>query len=158
MSTKATPATVPRTSTSTISVLRLIDDMLHPEQWGHAIPPDLAPHLRAARNGLGYKHDRVYLAGPMSGIASYNIPAFAGAAAALRARGWDVFAPHENGLESNHTWYAHMRVDIAALTTCGRMALLPGWEKSRGAVLEHHIARMLGMHVRPVSNYLGELA
>jgi len=158
MSTKATPATVPRTSTSTISVLRLIDDMLHPEQWGHAIPPDLAPHLRSARHGLGYKHDRVYLAGPMSGIASYNIPAFAGAAAALRARGWDVFAPHENGLESNHTWYAHMRVDIAAITTCGRMALLPGWEKSRGAVLEHHIARMLGMHVRPVSSYLGELA
>lgn len=72
----------------------------------------------------------------------------------MRQLGHDVFSPHENGLESQAPWAAHMRVDIAALTLCGRFALLPGWTDSKGARIEHDIACALNMQVRPVEHYL----
>lgn len=139
---------------SIIAALDLLREMRHPEQWGHAIPRDLAVCARAVENALAYNHKRIYLAGPMSGMANYNIPAFERYAHQLRQLGHDVFSPHENGLESQAPWAAHMRVDIAALTLCGRMALLPGWTDSKGARLEHDIACALNMQVRPVDHYL----
>lgn len=42
-------------------------------------------------------------------------------------------------------WSAYMRSDIAALIKCDAIILLAGWENSRGAKLEHHIASELGM-------------
>lgn len=139
---------------SIITTLNLLREMRHPEQWGHAIPIDLARCAREEEEKLSYSHKRIYLAGPMSGMANYNIPAFERYAHQLRQLGHDVFSPHENGLESQASWYAHMRVDIAALTLCGRMALLPGWTDSKGARIEHDIACALNMQVRPVEHYL----
>ena len=40
-----------------------------------------------------------------------------------------------------------MRADIAQLVTCDRIHLLPGWSRSKGASLEHHIGRALGLLV-----------
>lgn len=94
---------------------------------------------------------RVYLAGPMSGIPEFNFPAFHAMASALRGAGFDVVNPAEiNGpaaVDAGMTWADCMRADIAQLVTCDGIALLPGWENSRGATLEHHIAKALGMHV-----------
>ena len=39
---------------------------------------------------------RLYLAGPMTGLPLWNFPAFATAAAALRADGHTVFSPAEH--------------------------------------------------------------
>ena len=91
------------------------------------------------------KAPRVYLAGPMSGIEALNFPAFHKAAASLRASGYDVVNPAEINSDPNAGWNACMRADIAQLVTCDRIALLPGWEKSKGARLEKHIATELGM-------------
>ena len=135
-------------------VLDLLSDMLHPEQWWHAIPKSLFSEARRVREAISYNHRRIYLCGPMSGMQAYNAPAFDRYAAALRAIGHSVFSPAENGLPPESVWKAHMRTDIAALMSCGRVALLPGWEKSRGAQLEHHIACALEMEVRPVAHYL----
>lgn len=90
---------------------------------------------------------RVYIAGPMSGIPDLNFPAFHAAAAKLRELGFDVINPAEINTDPSAGWAACMRADIAQLVTCDAIALLPGWQKSRGASLEHHIAVALGMRV-----------
>jgi hypothetical protein len=43
------------------------------------------------------------------------------------------------------TWEQYLRRDIRVLLDCDGIALLPGWERSRGAQLEAHIAHALGM-------------
>ena len=90
---------------------------------------------------------RIYLAGPMSGIPDMNFPAFHRHAAELRAEGWDVVNPAEINLDPNAEWTGCMRADIALLVTCSHIALLPGWQQSRGARLEEYIAFQLQLQV-----------
>ena len=81
----------------------------------------------------------------MTGIDGLNFPAFHRAAASLRASGYDVVNPAEINPDPTAKWEDCMRQDIAALVTCEAIALLPGFENSRGAKLERHIALHLGM-------------
>jgi hypothetical protein len=90
---------------------------------------------------------RVYVAGPMTGYAELNFPAFQTEAAALRGAGLHVINPAEINVDPSAGWSACMRADIAQLVTCDRIHLLPGWSRSTGATLEHHIARALGLVV-----------
>lgn len=88
---------------------------------------------------------RVYLSGPMSGIAENNFPEFHRWAKDLRDRGFDVVSPAE--IEEAGTWEMCLRADLRELCTCDTIALMPGWENSKGAHLELHIAHRLGMVV-----------
>ena len=97
---------------------------------------------------------RVYISGPMTGIPDLNFPAFNMAAAMLRKAGIETVNPAEINPDSAMSWEQCMRADIKALCDCDALAMLPGWEKSRGAHLEVHLAHRLGMRV--VS--FGELA
>jgi hypothetical protein len=90
---------------------------------------------------------RVYVAGPMTGLPELNFPAFHAAAAHLRGLGFEVVNPAEINVDPAKGWAECMRTDIAQLVTCDGIVLLPGWERSRGATLEHHIAEKLGMRV-----------
>ena len=89
----------------------------------------------------------VYIAGPMTGIDQFNYPAFHAAAARLRAMGYSVENPAENPVPPCGTWQAYMRMAITQLVKCDTIALLPGWEKSRGAKIEHRLATELGLSV-----------
>lgn len=88
---------------------------------------------------------RIYIAGPMTGIKDLNFPAFHAAAVKLRAFGHHVENPAEINADPEAAWADCMRQDIARLVTCTAIYLLPGWELSRGAKLEAHIAESLGM-------------
>lgn len=111
--------------------------------------------MRAANPYLNIRHDgetgvteimkRVYLSGPMSGIADNNFPAFAEWAARLRSQGLDVVSPAE--IQESGTWELCLRADLRELVTCDAIALMPGWESSRGANLELHVAHRVGMEV-----------
>ena len=90
---------------------------------------------------------KLYLAGPMSGITDLNFPAFHAESARLRALGYEVVNPAEINADPNAGWLACMRDDIAQLVRCDGVAMLPGWQKSRGASLEHHIGSALGLLV-----------
>lgn len=82
---------------------------------------------------------RWYLAGPMTGIQDLNFPAFHAEAARLRAMGYDVVNPAEL-CPGETDWSACMRTDIVAMMACDGVALLPGWERSRGARIEFNLA------------------
>lgn len=91
--------------------------------------------------------NRIYLAGPMTGFEDFNFPAFNKMAAELRARGYAVENPAEHGVVDGADWADYMAYDLTRLGLCGQVAVLPGWENSKGARLEVHIARELGMKV-----------
>lgn len=91
---------------------------------------------------------KIYLAGPMTGIPEFNYPLFNATASRLRASGHDVVNPAENDDGDTSKPYAYyMRADIQHVLNVDGIAVLPGWQKSRGATLEVSIARILDMPV-----------
>lgn len=101
----------------------------------------------------------IYIAGPMSGIKDWNFPAFFKAEAELEALGYKVINPaHNDGatvqdaLESagpvdrpNNLWSYYMRRDLPHVMEADMLCLLPGWQNSKGASLEVHVAKALGL-------------
>lgn len=88
----------------------------------------------------------LYISGPMTGYEDFNFPAFHTAAEKLRSAGYEVISPAE--LEQpDKSWQACMRVDITAMMQAEALVMLPDWQESRGARLEVHIAKELGMPV-----------
>ncbi|WP_095193333.1 DUF4406 domain-containing protein [Pseudomonas sp. Irchel 3A7] len=90
---------------------------------------------------------RLYLTGPMTGFEDFNFPAFNKMASKLRAIGYIVENPAEHGVVLDAEWGDYMAYELTRLSLCGLVAVLPGWESSKGARLEVHIARELGMSV-----------
>lgn len=93
---------------------------------------------------------RIYISGPMTGLPDLNFPAFHAAAKALREIGYEVVNPAEVNPDAEKAWQECMRDDIRALCDCDAIALMDGWEASKGAHLELHIAHRLGMEVTHV--------
>lgn len=98
---------------------------------------------------------KLYLSGPMTGVPEFNIPEFARVAALLRAEGHDVSNPGELGIFVGWEWVDYLRLDLRLLLDCEAVATLPGWEKSRGASLEVHVATSLGMRALPWQYWTG---
>lgn len=104
---------------------------------------------------------RLYLCGPMTGIEHYNFPAFDKAAAQLREAGHTVFNPAENDRENGfdavvlelegHEAAEHgfslretLKQDLSWICDHAEgLALLPGWEDSKGANAEVALATAL---------------
>lgn len=98
---------------------------------------------------------KVYLAGPMVGIPDYNFPMFFSAAEELEARGYEVFNPAQNDLDTWGTieevkrlanYRDCLQMDLSWI--CSRaeaIALLPGWENSKGCAVEFELAKVLGL-------------
>jgi Domain of unknown function (DUF4406) len=112
---------------------------------------------------------KIYVGGPMRGIPEFNFPAFHEAAAYLRARGHVVFNPAERDIEHHGTDISKdnatgdealavaqhgfnlreaLKDDLTYICLeADAIALLPGWEKSRGANAEVATAVALGLQV-----------
>lgn len=113
---------------------------------------------------------KIYIAGPMSGLPEFNFPAFHAAANELRAEGHEVFSPAERDIErhdgvdiskgnangcqitaakehgfslrdalADDTWWICKEADA--------IAMLPGWENSKGANAEWSLAKALGLKI-----------
>ena len=93
------------------------------------------------------KKKTIYISGAMTGLPDFNYPAFNAEAARLRALGYIVANPAENPAPDCGTWLAYMRMAIAQLATCDAIALLDGWQDSRGACVERTLADGLGLEV-----------
>ena len=89
---------------------------------------------------------RIYIAGPMTGQPDHNFPAFHAAAERFRKAGWDVVNPAENfDGRTDLPRATYLRSDVVMLAECDAIALLSGWEESRGAKLEAILAAELGL-------------
>lgn len=99
------------------------------------------------------KKQRVYVAGPMTGLPDLNSPAFVAEVARLRAEGHEVLSPTEINAGLEHEgWHACMRRDIPVLLTCDAVQLLRGWQGSKGARIEAFLAAEFGLEVwQPVT-------
>lgn len=94
---------------------------------------------------------RIYIAGPITGIErQVVIDRFSLAERQLTLLGFRAVNParHLIHLRSDgDDWSFWMRRCITELVTCTAIYLLDGWQASRGARLEHKIARELGLAV-----------
>ena len=97
---------------------------------------------------------KLYIAGPMTGLPEYNLPAFAEAAQKLENYGYDVTNPGRHGVNPDYTWADYLRRGVAELLQCNGVALLPGWQSSNGAQLETYVARALDMPVHPLNEWV----
>lgn len=97
---------------------------------------------------------KLYLSGPMTGLPELNFPAFHNAAAELRAMGYEVVNPADLNPDGATSWAQCMRNDIKALCDCDALVLLPGWEASKGAHLEVHVAHRLEIDVWAIKSVI----
>jgi len=104
---------------------------------------------------------RVYCAGPMSSYPKdYNFPAFYSAAESLEKQGYEPVNPAQLDIEAGFTLErikalapaefqeflkGAAKRDLDALQQCDAIALLPGWESSKGAKAEKAVAEWLGL-------------
>lgn len=85
---------------------------------------------------------RVYIAGPMTGLAHFNRPAFFAAEAYLHGLGARVMNPAI--LPDGFSHDAYMRIAIPMLMECEAVAFLPDWQQSKGARKEFTRAHAFG--------------
>lgn len=96
----------------------------------------------------------LYVSGPVTGRPDGNRPAFEEAAHALRAAGYRTRIPHDDVAEGT-AWIPAMRTCLVSmLAQADGVALLSGWEASRGARLEALVARSLGMPVKDAGDWI----
>lgn len=92
--------------------------------------------------------ERIYLAGPMSGLPFFNYPAFHAAAKNLREQGYEVFNPAEIPDNENMTIPDLAEIELGQLIrNTDIIAMLPDWENSRGARAEHAVANWLKLKI-----------
>jgi hypothetical protein len=94
---------------------------------------------------------KVYISGPITGKPYGNADLFGQAAAWVTHQGHIPINPH--WLKHNHgkTWLEYMREDLKAMMDCDEILMLPGFTESKGAMVEHELARALGL---PIKHYL----
>jgi hypothetical protein len=129
---------------------RISDELMTFQDSAYAMGLDRGKQL-AARQDVTLQHaraNRVYVAGPMTGIDDFNYPAFNAVAERLRAQGYEVENPAEHGTVEGAQWADYMAYDLTRLGLCGAIYLLPGWSNSKGAKIEKGIAVTLGMDIR----------
>src|ERR1017187_9594164 len=113
----------------------------------------------------GYK-ERIYVAGPMSKIPQYNVPAFLTAETDLIGNGFDVALPvdlnipHEvkkllsckTGTEpaTGRIWEELLSEDLKLIGMTGveGIVVLKGWQYSRGARLETFYGRLKNLNIK----------
>ena len=101
-----------------------------------------------------------YLAGPMTGIPQFNIPAFDEAADTLRSQGIEIVSPaerdtyetrkaalesktgqHDENFGTCETYGDMLARDMKIIADeVGGIVFLPGWHESRGARTEAYLA------------------
>ena len=94
-----------------------------------------------------------YIAGPYRGKTHYEVEQNIRAAEAVAIKYWQlgyaVICPHKNtahfdGLAPDEVW---LKGDLEILKRCDLIVMVPGWERSSGAIAEKELAEDCGIEV-----------
>lgn len=102
---------------------------------------------------------KLYIAGPMTGLPNFNYPAFERAETLLNQLGFETESPHHNGENGEQERFAYeefIRMGLKQLLQCNGVALLDGWERSRGVAIELYVARAIKIPCNPVERWVGD--
>ena len=104
---------------------------------------------------------KIYLSGKITGLdKEVYTRQFERAENFYKTSGFDVINPVKIGEEilkqnPSATWEDFMQKDLEALKTCTHIALLEGWEESKGAKMEKAEAEKLGLEIMYLKFYGG---
>ena len=101
---------------------------------------------------------RIYIAGPITAPTHeemiLNTKRFDEIEAFLREHRWETLNPvrqvgHDIRAEDfkMQPWHTYLREDIHLLVSADAIYMMRGWWASKGATLEHHIAKELGFEI-----------
>ena len=142
-------------------------------RWTDCFPNDQWKDCRdpiwgQAKHGHEYRikqepqKPKVYCAGPMSGHADWNFPAFFAASEFLEQQGYTAINPAQLDCDAGYPierlklltpeefqefLKGAMKRDLDAIQSCDALVLLPGWENSKGARAERAVAEWAGLRV-----------
>lgn len=95
------------------------------------------------------KPDKVYISGKISGMDLIKAE-FIFLFYEEHLKDYDLKIVNPVRIKHDHdkSWEMYMRVDlIHMLKSCGCIYMLPNWKKSRGARIEHYLAKELGLTI-----------
>lgn len=89
---------------------------------------------------------RCYNAGKISGLSYLGaLNKFQKFDKVIRERtGMTPVNPMIHGLNPSSPWWRHMLYDLGLMVRCDMVFFQPDWVESRGAKIEHAVARLLG--------------
>ena len=95
----------------------------------------------------------IYVSGKITGTSDYT-DRFLAVEDRLIAEGYDVLNPVRTGKWLEHylepekpTWVQYMKYDIATMMKADYIYMMSGWEQSKGAWMEHFLARVLNYNI-----------
>lgn len=111
---------------------------------------------------------KLYTIGPITGKPKDNKPLFKEVQRTLKAHGYTCLIPHDYVLPGTD-WKDAMCISITAMLRLNQndgvtkpafdgIAMLDGWEESRGARIEHELAEIWGIPCKPWREWIKESA
>ena len=95
----------------------------------------------------------IYISGKITGTSDYA-DRFSAVEDKLIAEGYEVLNPVREGKWLEHclepekpTWAQYMKYDIATMMKADCIYMMHGWEQSKGAWVEHFLARVLNYNI-----------
>lgn len=95
---------------------------------------------------------KLYLAGPVTGKRNRNAGQFRVWANRLRSYGYEVVVPHDH-VPPTASWEDAMETCLELVLDCDGIALLDGWEESKGVYEERRVAIYNCMPEKPVKEW-----
>lgn len=90
---------------------------------------------------------KVYIAGKITGMEEKAFELFGEAEKILTEQGFEVVNPMKLPHDHDKSWESYMRETLIAMLGCDTMFMLSNYYKSKGALLEHSLAKDLKMQI-----------
>lgn len=98
---------------------------------------------------------KLYISGPMTDYPGNNHALFFATELILnRASDLEIVNPaalDEKEDVDDYSWSDFLKRDLKALLDCTHIVMLPGWDDSEGARLEHYVAWKLGLEIEYIT-------